>query len=378
MVTGMAATAFIRGRHRLWAQSPTEYSTRAIDLVGSITAVDLLSQFRFANAAVKPPKLESWLKDHKTFTPEEAAVYRNAGVKVFSIGTGPGDYAAAVQLFARWNSFFAGRSDTLLRISSVADFERVRTERKVGVMLTLQDSTHFRTPDDVGEFYTLGQRISQLTYNFNNRIGSGFLEHRDGGLSVFGQSILQRMEQTGMAVDVSHCGDQTTLDALDAATRPVLFTHASCRAVISDHLRAKTDEMIRKMAKTGGVMGIAFIRFLIRAQEPVGITHVMEHFDHVRKLVGTEFLGVGSDLDVMGMGQPVGFGEGTRSPSSQPNFDRYNFHVAKTDMVAVDGLDHPRRIFDLTEAFLRRGYSEADIKLILGGNAIRVLSKIWK
>jgi membrane dipeptidase len=244
-------------------------------------------------------------------------------------------------------------------------------------MLTTQDSTHFRTPADVDEFYSLGQRISQLTYNFNNKIGSGFLEHRDGGLSVFGHSIMERMEKVGMAVDASHCGDRTTLDALEAATKAVMFTHASCRAVIQGHLRAKTDEMIRKMASTGGVIGIPFIRFLIGPEEPVGINHVMEHFDHVRKLVGTEFLAIGSDLDAIGLGQPIGSDAGARRPSAQPNFDRYKFHVARPDHVAVDGLDHPRRIFDLTEALLSRGYSDQEIKMILGGNAIRVLGKIW-
>jgi membrane dipeptidase len=87
-------------------------------------------------------------------------------------------------------------------------------------------------PPDVDEFFGLGQRISQLTYNFNNRIGSGFLERRDGGVSVFALAIMKRIEEVGMAVDVSRCGDQTTLDALEAATKPVLSKHATCRALI--------------------------------------------------------------------------------------------------------------------------------------------------
>ena len=124
---------------------------------------------------------------------------------------------------------------------------------------------------------------------------------------------MKRMEKVGMGVDVSHCADQTTLDALDAAEKPTLFTHATCRALIPGHMRAKTDEAIRKMAKTGGVMGIAFIRFMVRNQEPVNTAHVLDHFDYVRKLVGVEYLAVGSDLDVVGNGNPMGGGFGLRA-----------------------------------------------------------------
>src|ERR1039458_7248841 len=99
------------------------------------------------------------------------------------------------------------------------------------------------------------------------------------GLSVFGLAMVKRIEEVGMGVDVSHCGDQTTLDALEAATKPVIFTHATCRALIPAHLRAKTGEAIRKMAKTGGVMGVSFIRFMVRDREPVTIEHVLDQFD---------------------------------------------------------------------------------------------------
>jgi membrane dipeptidase len=294
---------------------------------------------------------------------------------VFALGEGASGYEDGLRFFAKWNGFFAAYSDLLLRIDDAADFARVRNDNKIGIMLTMQESSHFRSPDDVDEFFGLGQRISQLTYNFNNRIGSGFLEQRDGGLSVFGLSIMQRMEKVGMGVDLSHCGDQTTLDALDAAKQPMLFTHATCRALNEGHLRAKTDEAIRKLAKTGGIMGIAFIRFLVRDREPVNLANVLDHFDYVRKLAGVEYLAVGSDLDVVGNGNTIG-GSG-KGPESQANFERYRYHVDKPQRVATTGLDHPKRIFDLTEGLIARGYSDADIKLILGGNAVRVLGKIW-
>jgi membrane dipeptidase len=380
---GAAAPAVLRGHYRIVGrivgrkvgQSATQYSARAIRLVESSVVVDLLNQFQFADYAVRPPKIEQWLTRPGAFTAEDAARYRWSGITAFALGLGATTYEDGVGFYARWNGLLAGYSDWLTRIDDVAGFARAKAQNKVGVMLTFQDSTHFRAPADVDTFFGLGQRISQLTYNFNNRIGSGFLEQRDGGLSVFGLSIMERMQQVGMAVDVSHCGDQTTLDALAAARKPVVFTHATARALVPGHLRCKTDEAIQKMARTGGVMGIAMIRFMVRNTEPVTIEHVLDHVDYVAKLVGVEHVAVGSDLDVMG--NPNAMNGAPTDPRSQPNFSRYQYHEDTDGAINIKGLDHPRRMFDLAEGLIRRGYSDAHIAQILGGNAVRVLGTIW-
>ncbi len=371
----VAAPAVLRGRRRVFADSPREYSARAISLLGQGVVVDLLNQFRFPDYSEHPPKSERWLRVPGSFTPADAAVYHGSGINVFALGDGARDYEEGVRFFADWNGFIAAYPDDLLRIDKAGDFEKARAARKIGILLTFQDAIHFRGPDDVDAFYGMGQRLSQLTYNFDNRIGSGFLEQRDGGLTVFGASIMARMEQVGMAVDVSHCGDQTTLDALEAAKKPIVITHANCRALMPGHLRCKTDEMIRKMAKTGGVMGIGFLRFMNRGAEPVTIEDVLDHFDHVARLVGVQHLAVGSDLDIVGNANAVK--GGGFQPSSQPNFARYQYHADADGRISVKGLDHPKRMLDLAEGLIRRGYSDADISLILGGNAVRVLSAIW-
>jgi membrane dipeptidase len=375
LAIGAAAPAILRSRYPLFAQSNAQYSARATQLVESSVVVDLLNQFQFPDFSVRPPKIEQWLTIPGTFTTEDAARYRSSGITAFSLGAGAGSYDDAMQFFARWNGFLAGYSDWLTRIDKASDFARAKTQKKTGVMLTFQDSTHFRTPADVPLFFGLGQRISQLTYNFNNRIGSGFLEERDGGLSVFGLSIMERMQQTGMAVDVSHCGDQTTLDALAAARKPVLFSHATARALVPGHLRCKTDEAIQKMARSDGVMGIATIRFMVRNSEPVTIEHVLDQVDYVAKLVGIEHVAIGSDLDVVG--NPNAVNGGGFDPRSQPNFSRYQYHEDPDGAITIRGLNHVKRVFDLTEGLIRRGYSDAQIAQVLGGNAIRVLSAIW-
>jgi membrane dipeptidase len=371
----VGAPAVLRGRYRLFAQSNSQYSARAVRLVESSVVVDLLNQFQFQDFAERPPRSDQWLSQPGAFTAADAARYQGSGITVFALGAGAGDYDNAILFHARWNGFLAGYSDWFTRIDDTTDFSRAKAQRKVGVMLTFQDSTHFRSPDDVRVFFGLGQRISQLTYNFNNKIGSGFLEERDGGLSVFGLSIMERMQQVGMAVDVSHCGDQTTLDALAAATRPVIFTHATARALVPGHLRCKTDEAILKMAKTGGVMGVAMIRFMVRATEPVTIEHVLDHVDYVAKLAGVEHVAIGSDLDLVG--NPNAINGGGFNPRTQPNFGRYQYHEDGDGAINIRGLNHSKRVFDLTEGLIRRGYTDAQIAQILGGNAIRVLGTIW-
>jgi len=207
--------------------------------------------------------LDRWLKEPGSLTAADADVYRGSKMTALGLGHAPASYDDAVRFFADWNGFLAGYSDWFTRVDDASDFARAKGTGKLGVMITFQNSLHFRRPDDVNTFWGLGQRISQLTYNMSNGIGSGFLEQRDGGLTVFGQSIVDRMNEVGMAVDVSHCGDQTTMDAIAASKRPVLFTHANCRALAASLPRLKTDDAIRAMAKSGGVMGVSFIRFIV-------------------------------------------------------------------------------------------------------------------
>lgn len=376
---GAAAVApvVLRHRYRLFPDHPAEYSERAVRLMRESVVVDMLNQFRFPDFADKPPKSDLWLTKPRSMTSLDFEMYKTSGYTVLGLGHGAADYEGGIRYFADWNGFLAQYPDWFLRVDEPAGFESAKRSGKLGIMLTFQGSDHFRRVEDVNTFFMLGQRLSQLTYNYQNRIGAGFLEEHDGGLTVFGRQLVERMNQVGMAVDVSHCGDRTTLDTLDIARRPVVFSHASCRALVPDALRCKTDEMITKMAKTGGVMGIPFLRMMISADEPVSVEQVLDHFDHAVQLVGVEHVGVGSDMDVPGNPNPVN-GSGAGVPET-PNFDRYKLHrdAAGKPLLTIAGLDHPRRMYDLTEGLIRRKYRDADIRLLLGGNAVRVLSAIW-
>ncbi len=371
------APAILRGRFRLDAQSRAEYSARTLRLVEESPVVDMLCQFRFPDLRQEgTPVPTRWLREATAFTEADWAAFKESGVKVIALGRGAPNYEAALAFQAEWNGFIASHSEWFTRIDDPRDFAAIQGSGKVGLMLTYQNSDHFRTVADVDTLFGLGQRVSQLTYNFQNRIGSGFLEHNDGGLSVFGHQVVERMQRVGMGVDLSHCADRTTLDGLAAATRPTIFTHAACRALMPGYTRCKTDEMIEKLAAGGGVMGIAFIRFMIRPEAPVTVDHVVDHFDHVIRLVGAEHVGIGSDLDLQGLGAPIQR-PGTVGIEGQPNFDRYRAYYAADGGVHVDGLNHHRRVYDLTEAFVRRRYSDDTIRLLLGGNWVRVMTALW-
>jgi len=368
---GIAAAAPMinLGRVRLSAQSTAEYSTHAIDLVKSSLVVDMLHQivYRIDQRDV----LKRWLYQPGGFTDADFDQYRRSGISVINFGNGAATYDAGIRLFGEFNGFIAGYPDWLMRVGRGTDFERAKSTGRLGILFGLQNSTHFRTPDDVNTFYGLGQRVSQLTYNGANLIADGAFEPRNGGLTEFGATIVERMNQVGMAVDVAHAGDRTQLDAFAHSKAPVIISHGNARALNDGHPRCVSDESIRALAKSGGAMGINFISFMVKRREPVTVDDVIDHVDYVSKLAGIEHVGIGSDLglesnDHADPGQFKRF-----MAAADP---RYRIHKREV----VEGLDHPLRFFTLTDALIRRGYSDDHIRLILGGNFRRVLSDIWR
>ena len=370
--TGLAvvgAPMINRGRHRLSGQSRGEYSTRAIDLVGRATLIDMLSPLTLDSA-----KFRRWMSDPEAFTSGDAGPFQTSSINVFHIGpgiSGVDAFMQTLQFLASWNSFLANHDGFFMRIDSGADLERVKQSGRIGILLGVQNAQHFRTVDDVDLFYSAGQRVAQLTYNARNLIGNGSTERRDDGLSDFGVGIVERMNRSGMAVDVSHCGDRTTLDAFEVSRRPVLITHANCRALVHGHPRCKTDEAIRKMAAKGGVMGITGVRMFVRGEEPTTIEHVVDHIDHVARLSSIEHVGVGSDIDLYGY-------DAMKPEDNKRLRESYKGTYGFREKIDIEGINHPRRMFDLTEALIRRKYKDDDIELILGGNFKRVLARIWQ
>lgn len=303
-------------------------------------------------------KLDTWRTRPSSFHLSDFQRLKDSGITVFhpAVGYVEGNiYAESSADITGWDAFIDAYPQYFIRVCSAADVPRAKAEGKLGIIVGQQNSNHFRTVDDVDAFYKLGQRVSQLTYR-DNALGGGSTDPMETGLTAYGEQVLARMNRLGMAVDISHCGDRTTLDVIGASAKPVLVTHSNCRALMPRSPRCKTDEAIRKLAAQGGVMGVTMERLFVGTGNTVTIENVLGHIDHIVKLVGVEHVGLGSDVDLDGR-------DGALAPRK------------KNDL---DGLEYSRKIFELTEGLIRRKYSKADIQLILGGNFHRVLTSIWE
>jgi membrane dipeptidase len=348
---------------RVLADSPKQYSDRVVQLVGRSLVIDMLAvlKINFKPEAYADPLTEA-----------EVAAFRACGITGFnnSIGTGgPEVVKETLTFLAAWQGFCARNSDLFCVVDKAEDLDRAKAAGKCAVMMGIQNSEHFSTPEDVKSFYQLGQRSSQLTYNSQNFIGTGGTDRVDGGVSDFGAEIIAAMNEIGMLVDVSHCGDKTTLDAIEISKRPIAITHSNCRA-LNNHPRLKTDEAIRKLAAKGGVMGITGVRNFVSAHEPTTVEDIVDHIDHVVKIAGIEHVGIGSDSDLNGYDD---------MPADQRKelMASYKASYAFRDKIDTDGFDNPRKVFALTEALIRRGYSDSNIEAVLGGNFRRLLGSVW-
>ena len=369
---GLAAPVVLRGRFPLFAGST--YSTRCIDLMQRSLVVDMLSQFKlgaFTDVLDQPgPKTTTWFSHPQTFTTADFERYRSSGIDCFQIGWGYGSqpFEDAKKILEAWNRFISVHGRQFVRVDTIAHLEFAKRTGRIGILLGFQNSDHFRMLDDVQYFHGLGQRVSQLTYNVRNAIGSGYESRPDEGLSPFGVEMVGRMNQVGIAVDLSHCGDRTTLDTIAASRKPAVVSHANCRA-LNPHPRCKTDEEIKKLAAQGGVMGISSVRMFVKMSGPATIENVLDHFDHVAKLVGVEYVGVGSDIDLDGYDKLPPVLHRRMLSGYKENAPEYG---------DIPGLNHPQRMFDLTEGLIRRGYSDAQVEAMIGGNWRRCLAEIWR
>ena len=164
----------------------------------------------------------------------------------------------------------------------------------------LQNADEFREAEGRQGVLRVGSALRAADLQHQNLIGSGSTERVDGGISDYGVEIIKAMNEVGMLIDVSHSGDRTTLDAIELSPKPIAFTHSNCRA-LNNHPRLKTDEAIRKLAAKGGVMGITGVRNFVKDNEPTTVEDIVDHIDHVVKLVGIEHVGIGSDSRLDGL-----------------------------------------------------------------------------
>jgi len=236
---------------------------------------------------------------------------------------------------------FAERSDGRLRlIATPADIDRLLADRRsgnavVGAMLSIEGLQDLEGDiRNLDVLYAAGFRMAGLAHFFDNDVAGSMHGLGKGGLTPLGRQVVQRMEALGMVVDLAHVSHASVADVLAMATRPVVFSHGGVQATCKVN-RNLSDEEIKGVAKVGGVIGIGFWDAAVCSLSPDAVARAVAH---VRDLVGIDYVGLGSDYD----------------GSTTSGFDA-------------------SQIAAVTQALLDAGFSEADIRKVMGGNVLRVL-----
>jgi membrane dipeptidase len=268
-------------------------------------------------------------------------------------------------------------SDQVLWVRTSDDIKKARAAGKIGIIAGFQNAAPIMDKLEYLEiFYILGVRIMQLTYNPRNLIGDGCVESANGGLSRFGRWVVEEMNRLGMLVDVAHSGERTSLDAIEVSDSPVFITHSNARALCPS-LRNKSDVVLRALAEKNGVIGTCFWAPMVYKDPKVrpGFPDYLDHIDYLVEHAGIDHVAVGSDI---GEGESrveyeamFAGGAGIYPEVTRDLGDWYTF-----DQRMVEDLDTSVNFPLVTHGLLERGYSEADIKKIMGGNIMRIFKEV--
>lgn len=260
-------------------------------------------------------------------------------------------YKYAMEEIMLFKKYVADHSDEAAIATSPKELRKLKKEGKKSiVILALENGYGIGTDlDKIDSFYNIGCRYITLCHNYINDIcdASRYPSPNDyGGLSEFGEQVIKRMNELGMMVDVSHASTATLYDIIKLSKAPIFASHSAVRA-IKDHPRNLTDEEIKAIAATGGVIQVATGRWCLTTapKSETTVKHLADHIDHIKSLVGPEHIGLGTDFD--GGGGMVGF-------------------------------EDCSKMKNLTVELLKRGYTEKELEMFWGGNAIRVWEETIK
>jgi membrane dipeptidase len=268
--------------------------------------------------------------------------------------------------------------DRYLVVRRHSDIRRAKASGALGLILG------FQTTEMLGEelsrlavFRGLGVRIMQLTYNERSLYGDGCLEAANAGLSNLGREAVARMNALGIAVDVSHSGQRTTAEAIEASAKPILISHTGCRAVF-DNPRNKDDAALRALAERGGVAGIYLMPYLSAGPGPITVDDLLRHVDHAVGVCGEDHVGIGSDQGIVPIDDNAEYRRQLREEIEARKKAGVSAPGESVDRPPfIPELNAPNRMEAIAAALAARGYKTPAIEKILGGNLHRVLGEIW-
>lgn len=320
----------------------------------------------------------------RTGSPLSEAMLANAAasgitavnVTVSGGGAGHESFDSTFSEIGYWERELTAHPNVLARVRRVADIHEAKQTGRLGLIYGFQDAAMLEGDlDRLALFHHFGVKIIQLTYNLRNQLGDGCLEPANAGLSKFGRSVVERMHELGMLVDLSHCGQRTTADAIEASPGPVAITHSGCRAVF-DHPRSKRDEELRRLADKGGVIGIYTMPFL-NPRGPATADDLMRQIEHAVNVCGEDHVGIGSDNSIT----PTEADAEYRRTLVEFAEVRQRLGIAaprENELLFIPDLNSPRRMEMIADHLLARGHSDARVDKIIGGNWMRLFGQVWR
>jgi membrane dipeptidase len=309
-------------------------------------------------------------------TPDLLTAVRQSGISAINFTVSELKFEDTVENIAYVEALVEQHPETFLIVRGHSDLARAKRENKIGIMLGFQYPGFLEhDPDRIETFRHLGVRIMQLTYNNRGIFGDGCLEPGNSGLSKAGIAAVKKMNDLGVAVDLSHSGYRTTTEGITESKKPVLITHSGCTAVYS-HPRSKPDEILKSLADRGGYFGVYLMPYVVASPTVPNREHVLNHLVHAINVCGADHVGVGSDgsieKTVLTDKQRADFDQhiATRKKLgiAAPEEDRYPY---------VPDLNGPDHMEVIAMELAKRGQPASVIEKVLGANFQRVIGDIW-
>jgi membrane dipeptidase len=285
-------------------------------------------------------------------------------------------FQAIKDRIATWDAIMAQHSDVFLKVTNLAELDEAKRTGKVGFLYCFQMGSPIGWDlNKVKVFAELGVRQIQLIDGGRNYIADSVWERTNAGLSRFGLQVIEAFNEQGVIVDLSHVGEESALEAIQASTKPSIFSHSGCYA-LCPHMRNVSDRNIRALVERGGVFGVYNQSGWLTKDPTISIDHYLAHVDHVMNIGGEDSVCVGTDQDVVDMtaarpNEAEHHNRGLqRRRMEYPQLDWTIHHMR------VPELDHPQRLLHLAQAMHNRGYKTSTIEKVIGGNYVRVFKEV--
>jgi membrane dipeptidase len=270
------------------------------------------------------------------------------------------------------------------------DITKAFKEGKVAVINTIEQASAIdRDVDKVDLLFGLGIRSMGIVYSESNTLGSGLSELHDGGLTDLGYDAIKRMNKTGIIIDVSHGGDRTSMDVVEASDKPLCISHVGSRT-LTNNARMLPDDVLKACSEKGGLVGAEVAGFAPRTRKnpEASIECLLEHIEYLIDLIGVDHVGAGPDTlwgdhARLYRGGPVGTvvprrGRGhyaRERPAHLP--ETFDTGEMVRDLDHVKGLESPTDFTNIAKGLVRDGYSDAEIAKVMGLNGLRVIRACW-